>query len=550
MQKLQNCQVYKEKNGGVASALNLGITLSKGEYISWLSHDDLYKPDKIQKQIAFLSSQKSKDCILWSNYELIDEKGSTIAVTAFEASNNSYHLTSSMYPLFRGLIHGCSLLIPKSLLTQCQTNGKFFDESLKYTQDYDLWYKLFPNSSVFFMRDVLISSRVHANQDSKKIKSFEECDRLWIGMYKTLDETQIPTISESRESLVEELFDLTKGAHYVEASKFFSNEITRLKQSFHHDDLPAVSVILPFFNRTAITLEAIKSVLAQTLSNFELLIIDDASIEKNKELQQTIEGDKRVKFFKMPENGGAARARNLGIERAKGKYIAFLDSDDLWLPNKLEFQIKMMEEKKWKVSHTSYFRLTEETNEQSIISSGKTSYRLSDTISGCGIATPTVMINRQFLADNGLLFPTFLRSGEDVCLWIDLSERTIIHGVDAPLSIIRVDPSSTINNKYAFLTGLTSIIRHVAQKKYAYLETKSIERLLALLADNFIEQKVKSGEEQDTIEVQKIVLTDEEQKAVRRYTKMKNIYDKFCPPNTVRRRISKAVLTSLGKCLG
>ena len=96
-----------------------------------------------------------------------------------------------------------------------------------------------------------------------------------------------------------------------------------------------VSVIIPVYNREKTIKKAIESVLGQTYTDLEVIVVDDCSTDKTIEVVESIE-DKRVRLVKSPENGGACRARNIGIENAKGEYIAFHDSDDIWHADKLE----------------------------------------------------------------------------------------------------------------------------------------------------------------------------------------------------------------------
>ena len=102
-----------------------------------------------------------------------------------------------------------------------------------------------------------------------------------------------------------------------------------------------VSVIIPSYNRSYIIKESIESVLNQTYSNLELIIVDDGSTDNTKDMVLSID-DKLVNYYKFKENKGACAARNFGLKKAKGEYIAFQDSDDLWYPNKLEVQLNNM----------------------------------------------------------------------------------------------------------------------------------------------------------------------------------------------------------------
>ncbi len=107
------------------------------------------------------------------------------------------------------------------------------------------------------------------------------------------------------------------------------------------DHMPKVSVIIPTYNREKYITETINSVLKQTYSDYEIIVVDDGSTDNTEQLIKEQFGDKIIYLFKT--NGGPASARNLGIRVAKGEYIAFLDSDDLWMPEKLEIQIDYMD---------------------------------------------------------------------------------------------------------------------------------------------------------------------------------------------------------------
>lgn len=116
-----------------------------------------------------------------------------------------------------------------------------------------------------------------------------------------------------------------------------------------------VSVIMPTYNCGRFIASSINSVLAQTLRDWEIQIVDDCSTDNTGEiLQPYLEKHKNIHYYKFPENRGPAAARTEAIKRASGIYIAFLDSDDLWMPQKLEKQVRFMEEKSAAFSCTAY----------------------------------------------------------------------------------------------------------------------------------------------------------------------------------------------------
>ncbi len=105
---------------------------------------------------------------------------------------------------------------------------------------------------------------------------------------------------------------------------------------------PTVSVIIPTYNRANLVSRAIKSVLNQTYQDFEIIVVDDCSEDNTEEIVKSF-NDSRIRYIKHKKNKGGSAARNTGIKRARGKYIAFLDDDDEWLPSKLEKQIMLFE---------------------------------------------------------------------------------------------------------------------------------------------------------------------------------------------------------------
>lgn len=169
---------YKE-NGGVASALNLAIENSKGEYISWLSHDDVYYPNKIQKQIEALSKLMDNNMIIFSNYIVLRQEDKIEFKNKLKF-DNSISKQNILRLLFCSGLHGCSLLIPKD----CFRKVSIFDTKLKTTQDYDLWFKfIHAGYNFYFVDEYLIKSRIHRKQDS--LSKIDLCNMEKLQLFKT-----------------------------------------------------------------------------------------------------------------------------------------------------------------------------------------------------------------------------------------------------------------------------------------------------------------------------------------------------------------------------
>ena len=154
---------FSKKNGGVSTALNMGIREMTGEYFSWLSHDDVYYPYKIETQIEYLKNSKKKDLVLYSDLEFIDHE------SIFLRSHCIDNIEPIMfkYALITGNpIHGCTALLPKSCFDECG----LFDETLITTQDYDMWFRIAKRYSFIHIPNKLIKSRLHDEQGSIVIK--------------------------------------------------------------------------------------------------------------------------------------------------------------------------------------------------------------------------------------------------------------------------------------------------------------------------------------------------------------------------------------------
>lgn len=225
--------------------------------------------------------------------------------------------------------------------------------------------------------------------------------------------------------------------------------------------MPETSIIIPFYNRINWTIEAILSVVNQTYKDIEIIVIDDGSEDEYGEAIKQL--DSRIKYFKQSKQGPSS-ARNLGIRNASGMFIAFLDSDDLFEPQKLEVQIRIMKENPSALmTHSSYTQIDVSGNILDLIHSGLFSGEVYPKIySHCPIATPTVVIRKEVV--KSILFDEDIRVAEDIILWGSIAKKTKILGIDASLTKVRIHGENAAQDVRKQMEGSKNIIAFVLSK--------------------------------------------------------------------------------------
>lgn len=221
---------------------------------------------------------------------------------------------------------------------------------------------------------------------------------------------------------------------------------------------PMVSIVMPTYNSSATIVDSINSVQAQSLNDFELLVVDNGSFDNTKELVISFtQRDSRVKLFSCCDKG-ASHARNYGIKVARGRYIAFIDSDDLWASDKLEKQLQFMSLNNSIISCTAYQPFISLNGEIK-----KFSVRPVPNIIGhdsllytCKVGCSTVIFDTDFLP--AVQFPCVYK--EDYALWLDITKSEChIYGLNNPLVFYRVSNNSLSGNKFREFIRQWSIYR-------------------------------------------------------------------------------------------
>ena len=182
-----------------------------------------------------------------------------------------------------------------------------------------------------------------------------------------------------------------------------------------------VSIITPSWNCGKFLEETIKSIQAQTYTNWELLFQDDCSTDDTKELVlRLVADDDRIKYECNPQNSGAAITRNNALRRAKGKWIAFLDSDDLWLPNKLEKQIRFMVENGYGFTYHEYTEMTEDGKDMGVYVSGIRKVSKFNMYACCWPGCLSVMYDREKI---GLIKINDVKKNNDTAMWLKVVQK-------------------------------------------------------------------------------------------------------------------------------
>jgi glycosyltransferase involved in cell wall biosynthesis len=464
----ERIRLFRQENGGVASALNYVIREMRGQYFAWLSHDDIFNKDKLRVQADFILQNFQADEILYSGYQIIDENGFIKGVADFSSLLNDCERLGG---LERGLINGCSILINKKIIDEVG----FFDERLRYTQDYDYWLRCMQAGKSFrYIPLSLIKTRIHSAQDSNRHRKAAhlEAENLWLRILDFWITREGSFLDRNIKQMLEfRVFLSSAGFSLAEQklSQLLVSYVERFK----------VSIIIPVSNKSYLLEIALKSIEGQLHKNFEVIVVNDAP-GTDSELKAIIEKFSfPIKCIENLENLGAGQSRNIGIGNATGDYVCFLDSDDFFLPDKLSEQLAAMISADAEISHSSYFARSSHDGSHAFRDTSRHSGEDQDRFIatyGCSIATPTVMVTRELLLKNPTPFPNSHSPGEDISAWIVLfksSTRPLLH-LSTPLTVVRTHINSAANDPNAQRESLLLINRT--------LDELGIERLPSQLS--------------------------------------------------------------------
>jgi len=357
------------ENIGLTKSLNKGIKYTKGEYIARMDADDISLPHRFETQIGFL--EKNKDyALIGSSFYQVNEEGKTVFWTRVLTEDSEIRRGLKNQNWFG---HG-SVLIRKSAFIEC----KGYNEEFECAQDYDLWLRI---------------------SEKFKIANTEEPLYCWRFAVDNI------TITKKKKQI-----------YYKELAITMAEIRNTL-----------VSVIIPTYNRPEMLAEALASVFSQTHKIYEIIVVNDAG-EDVKDVISAFNANNVITYICHSTNKGLASSRNSGLEIAKGKYIAYLDDDDIFYPDHLETLITFLEASDYKIAYTDAIRadqILEKNGKYKIVLGGlymsrdfSRKFLLKNNISPVHC-----FMHEKSCLEGGIRFDPSLLSHEDWDLWIRLSRK-------------------------------------------------------------------------------------------------------------------------------
>lgn len=226
-----------------------------------------------------------------------------------------------------------------------------------------------------------------------------------------------------------------------------------------------VSIITPSYNTAAFICETIRSVQAQTYTNWEMLIVDDCSTDRTDDVVEPyLQADSRIRYFKNERNSGAAVSRNRALREAHGRWVAFLDSDDLWEPTKLERQVRFMEEHDYAFSYTRYMEIGERSQSLGVIVAGPKRISRAGMFAYCWPGCLTVMYDANVV---GLVQISDIKKNNDYAMWLKVCRKADCHLLNETLARYRKRTGSISRHSYTSLIKWHYRLFHEAERMNA-----------------------------------------------------------------------------------
>lgn len=403
-----------QENKGVAGALNTVLRLMTGVYFSWLSHDDLFEPEKTAVQVSILDRSARGRIVLFSDFSWIDETGAVTGVEKLDHAKIVCHPRRSFYD---GLINGCTVLVAREVLME----GGGIEEGFPHTQDYRTWWRLIRRTPFVHVPRPLIRSRQHSRQGSHSCAALEESDDFWCNVLRETSDFESSVVDGSHERFLRRSSDFLRFRSMNHRAAALA-----LQMAENAPETVSVSVILDLGPNAAGATASIESVLAQTRQPQQLVLVGSRNSITPAAHATLEKSGLEIAWRDVGDAAPAARLR-AGLFVASGVYIAFLFASDTFERGKIAAQIAIMSVWGGLISHTSYA-----TNHGIVVPAGSFAGKVyPEILGGSPVEASTVMVHRLLWASGCLFAENCEIMGAS---WIDAIAGRGLIGLDRPLS--------------------------------------------------------------------------------------------------------------------
>lgn len=240
-----------------------------------------------------------------------------------------------------------------------------------------------------------------------------------------------------------------------------------------------ISVVIPVYNNPEEAIRAVNSCLNQTYNHYEIIIVDDCSNVDMTILKDFIKNKENIYYYRNKVNGGPSKSRNFAFSKCNGEYIALLDSDDEFLPNKLEFQLNYMLKNDSKFSYTNYYECVKGKNKHH--NTYTEIEERNELIYECKLATPTIMFEKKCLTDNSIKYDENVRVCEDAIFYLEFNKYCKLHHINKALTRVNVDEDTCKINEQKIIQGLKSVLRYVLNTEEYFNSNMEIQKLFSII---------------------------------------------------------------------
>jgi glycosyltransferase involved in cell wall biosynthesis len=333
--KYRHIKYIIQENRGAGGALNSALRVMTGDIFTWLSHDDLFEPNKTERQVLFFERLGKHNAMLFSDWTLIGSDGELLTEVVYDHSDLVEHPRSA---LLLGKINGITLFIPRFILEEF--GG--FDERYRFVQDYDLWRKVTTKYDFFHQPEKLIRYRSHPGQDSNKPGMVLEANELWIRM---MDQC---TAVERAQMFGSSYLFYRRIATYLAGSQCQIAKRHAEERAQHFFGAAQVSVVVAADAASPALATTLHSLKAQIPQRPEIIIADTSVLG----LPEPITSQEVTRLV-MP-GVSAAEAMTRAVSACRGEYIAFARPGVTYVPDRLSRQMRSMQLAGRTISYTSF----------------------------------------------------------------------------------------------------------------------------------------------------------------------------------------------------